>query len=132
MDKAKSAVPSNMKHVRTGCVAKRFVYSESMTTKPTKSPQEKKRLSYAKDRRNSYGENDKSSRKAIPVRKAGENRKVRRITNQSLALLDRLDDVDASVAESSLKQDIERVGGWKKSPDTPLGALLEEKRTRNT
>ena len=29
------------------------------------SPQEKKRLSYAKDRRNDYGENDKSSRKNI-------------------------------------------------------------------
>lgn len=115
-----------------GCAAKRIVYSDPMTTKPTKSPQEKKRLSYAKDRRNSYGENDKSSRKAIPARKAGENRKVRRITNQSLALLERLDDVDASVAESSLKQDIERVGGWKKSPDTSLGDLLDEKRSRNT
>ena len=31
-----------------------------------KSPQEKKALSYAKDRRNTYGENDKSSRKNIP------------------------------------------------------------------
>ncbi|UGT42762.1 hypothetical protein LTV02_04940 [Nocardia yamanashiensis] len=30
-----------------------------------KSPQEKKSLSYAKDRRNDYGENDKSSRRNI-------------------------------------------------------------------
>jgi hypothetical protein len=32
-----------------------------------KTPQEKKHLSYAKDRRNTYGENSKSSRKAIRV-----------------------------------------------------------------
>lgn len=37
-----------------------------------RGPQEKKALSYARDRRNGYGENDKSSRKAIPARKAGE------------------------------------------------------------
>lgn len=45
-----------------------------MTGKPPKTPQDKKALSYAKDRRNTYGENDKSSRKAIPARKAGESR----------------------------------------------------------
>ncbi|MFD9407178.1 hypothetical protein ACFWBN_09205 [Streptomyces sp. NPDC059989] len=31
-----------------------------------RSPQEKKRLSYLKDRRNVYGENQKSSRRNIP------------------------------------------------------------------
>lgn len=30
-----------------------------------RDPQEKKALSYAKDRRNDYGENDKGSRKGI-------------------------------------------------------------------
>ena len=45
-----------------------------------KSPQEKKALSYAKDRRNNYGENDKSSRRNIrrnkqtPERAAGRGR----------------------------------------------------------
>lgn len=36
------------------------------------SPQEKKQLSYEHDHRNVYGENDKSSRKAIPHRAPGE------------------------------------------------------------
>jgi len=31
-----------------------------------KTPQQKKAESYANDRRNTYGENDKASRKAIP------------------------------------------------------------------
>jgi len=39
-----------------------------------KSPQEKKTLSLQKDRRNSYGNNDKAARTAIPLRKALENR----------------------------------------------------------
>ena len=39
-----------------------------------RSPQEKKTLSYAKDRRNDYGENDKSSRKSIRRNKRVPNR----------------------------------------------------------
>jgi hypothetical protein len=39
-----------------------------------RSPQEKKALSYAKDRRNDYGENDKSSRKNIPPNQTGPER----------------------------------------------------------
>lgn len=35
-----------------------------------KTPQEKKSLSYQKDRRNTYGENSKASRKDIPLSKA--------------------------------------------------------------
>lgn len=96
-----------------------------MTGKPPKSPQDKKALSYAKDRRNTYGENDKSSRKAIPARKAGESRKVRRKANQALTVVERLDDAAANVVESSLKQDIERVGGWTKCPDEPLADYLQ-------
>jgi len=34
-----------------------------------KTPQEKKQLSYDRDRRSIYGENDKSSRKNIPLSK---------------------------------------------------------------
>jgi hypothetical protein len=62
---------------------------------PPKSPQEKKALSYAKDRRNAYGENDKASRKAIPLRKAGENRQDRRKTKHDLTVLPQLDDAAA-------------------------------------
>lgn len=95
-----------------------------MDEKRPRSPQEKKSLSYANDRRNTYGENDKASRKAIPARKAGENRKVRRKANQALNVIDRLDDENAAVIESSLKQDLERVGGWTKSPDVSLAEYM--------
>jgi hypothetical protein len=43
-----------------------------------RSPQEKKALSYAKDRRNVYGENDKSSRKNIRRNKRIPNKLRRR------------------------------------------------------
>lgn len=92
---------------------------------PPKSPQEKKALSYAKDRRNVYGENDKASRKAIPARKAGESRKVRRKARHSLDVLDLADEAKADIIESSLRHDLERVGGWKKGPDAPLSEFIE-------
>jgi len=50
-----------------------------------KSPQEKKRLSLRKDRRNTYGENSKASRKAIPRHKKAQRRAARRIEKQVLS-----------------------------------------------
>jgi hypothetical protein len=44
-----------------------------------KTPQEKKKLSYMKDRRNTYGENGKSSRKSIRLSKALNEPATRRI-----------------------------------------------------
>lgn len=90
-----------------------------------RSPQEKKALSYARDRRNVYGENDKASRKAIPARKAGENRKSRRKAAQEVNIAVASDEAKLDVMESSLRQDLERVGGWKKAPDEPLGDFLK-------
>ena len=49
-----------------------------------KTPQEKKRLSLAKDRRNVYGENDKASRKNIPRAKSRVNRANRHTDRQVL------------------------------------------------
>jgi hypothetical protein len=49
-----------------------------------RSPQEKKQLSYDKDRRNSYGENDKASRKSIPRNKSRVNRANRHLDRQAL------------------------------------------------
>ncbi|HEX4505510.1 MAG TPA: hypothetical protein VH722_07245 [Alphaproteobacteria bacterium] len=99
-----------------------------MSQSPPRSPQEKKALSYAKDRRNAYGENAKASRKAIPLRKAGENRDDRRKVNQELAGLPQLDEAAAALIESSARHEINRVGGWKKWPDLPLGEFLEQQR----
>ncbi|ESQ80053.1 hypothetical protein [Asticcacaulis sp. YBE204] len=95
-----------------------------------RSPQEKKKLSYAKDRRNNYGESDKASRKAIPLRKARESRDDRRKTRQIAGQIERMDSETADKAESSLKQDINRVGGWTKSPDQPLGEHVQAQKER--
>ena len=96
-----------------------------MSLKPPKTPQEKKSLSYARDRRNVYGENDKSSRKAIPARKAAESRKSRRKANHALGVVERLDEEAAATVESSLRHDTERVGGWIKEPDAPLSEYMD-------
>jgi hypothetical protein len=88
---------------------------------PPRSPQEKKALSYAKDRRNSYGENDKGARKTIPNAKARENRGNRRKLHQELTLMPKLDEAEAVLVESSARHDVNRVGGWQKIPDMPLG-----------
>ncbi len=50
------------------------------------SPQEKKQLSYEQDRRNVYGENDKSSRKAIPFRKRAVNKANRHADHQIMPI----------------------------------------------
>jgi hypothetical protein len=97
---------------------------------PTKSPQDKKAFSYAKDGRNSYGENDKASRKAIPRRKALENRDDRRKVVQSLCEIQRWDEAVATLIESSMRHDTNRVGGWTKKPDVPLSQHIASQRKR--
>jgi hypothetical protein len=92
---------------------------------PPKSPEEKKAHSYANDRRNSYGQNGKASRKAIPRRKAGESRQNRRKVNQALSGIPELDETAAALVESSARQDLNRVGGWKKVPDISLSDHID-------
>jgi hypothetical protein len=87
-------------------------------------PSEKKRLSYAKDRRNTYGENSKSSRKNIPLSKALDIRSERHAQETLVAQL-------AKVSTSAELEEIEnqvrttKPRQWKKSPDEPLGQVLE-------
>src|SRR5512139_2472343 len=88
-----------------------------------KTPQEKKRLSYSKDRRNAYGENSKSSRKNIPLSKALSIRSERHAQDRLLALAlnsseqNQLTSVENKVRGTKPRQ-------WKKSPDEPLGTVL--------
>src|SRR5262245_308699 len=95
--------------------------------KKQRSPQEKKQLSYERDRRNAYGENDKSPRKAIPLRKRIVARTYRHSTKQHLpadaghASVDDLHDAEAKLLAVRRKY-------WKKHPDMPLGEFLERKR----
>lgn len=80
------------------------------------SPQEKKRLSYEHDCRNAFGENDKASRKAIPLRKKIANRKVRHADKMAISSAEDWD----ILGPGRQKPD------WRKSPDVPLAADLEK------
>lgn len=85
-----------------------------------RTPQEKKRLSLAKDRRNAYGNSDKAARKAIPMRKALERRKARHRAEQDTLALPQVEETLADALESSIRADTYRTGGWTKGPDIPL------------
>ncbi|MET9226026.1 hypothetical protein [Lentzea sp. NPDC003310] len=87
-----------------------------------RSPQEKKALSYAKDRRNTYGKNDKSSRKNIPKNKRKSIRSNRRRAHLVLT------QVEPDGIESELKR--ERPHVWRKCPDSPLGEVVAAKLER--
>ncbi len=81
-------------------------------------PRKKKQESLKHDRRNTYGENDKSSRKSIRRRKQLENQVYRHKVKQVLSANDP-DAMEGSVAGI-------RRPGWKKSPDQPLGDVLRD------
>lgn len=88
-----------------------------------KTPQEKKRESYLRDRRNTYGENDKSSRRNIPLSKRMRSRAERRLARTAFPAgagvdVDRADDVESRVKHK-------RRRAWKKCPDQPLVEALE-------
>ena len=91
-----------------------------------KTPQEKKALSYEKDRRNDYGANDKASRKNIPIRKAKQNRAYRKNVNQIVDKvpneidLEKIDLIESEVR--SVKKE-----NWKKYPDALLGNIVKAK-----
>lgn len=94
-----------------------------------RSPQEKKALSYAKDRRNMYGGNDKSSRKNIPLRKRLVNKVNRHAAQQQLAgATGQVDSERAELVEDRLRGT--RPRSWRKYPDMPLGRVLAFKRRR--
>ncbi|WP_432059936.1 hypothetical protein [Streptomyces sp. S1] len=89
-----------------------------------KTPQEKKRLSYVKDHRNNYGENDKSSRKNIRRNKRFPNSANRRHAQTALAaLLGSPDVVRADAVEERMSG--RRPKRWQKFPDAPLGAIVD-------
>lgn len=95
-----------------------------------KSPQEKKRLSYSKDRRNWYGENDKSSRKNIARNKRNRQRSERHGAQQQLSAA--VGPVDESV-EMALDERLARArrgNRWRKSPDAQLGLYVADRLAR--
>lgn len=97
-----------------------------------KSPKEKKQLSLERDRRNTYGENSKSSRKNIAKGKQRRNMDERRGVVQVLGhLKGEVDDDVASEAELRAKVTIadSRNRGFRKIPDKPLGVVLARKKS---
>lgn len=93
--------------------------------RPT-TPQEKKRLSCARDCRNRYGENTGASRKSIPLRKAKGRRAYRKATNQLLpkGLL-----VSALQDDEGIEAKINSVARnpWRKFSDVPLSTCIKSK-----
>ena len=91
-----------------------------------KTPQEKKALSYAKDRRNVYGENDKTSRVAIRWNKTFPTRAYRKALNDILQeTIGEIDLEKAEIIDSKTKEIKRRK--WKKYPDAPLSEYLQRK-----
>lgn len=97
------------------------------------SPPDKKRVSLARDRRNTYGESPHAARKNIPKRKAERHQQERHVA--SLLLSEVLGNSDPSAIESiegkvESRSLLKRRGGFKKFPDRPLGEVIELKRKR--
>jgi len=95
-----------------------------------KNPEEKKQLSLERDRRNTYGENSKSSRKSIQRGKQRRHMDERRTVGEVLARLrGSVQEDEATEAELLAKTRISdsRRRGFRKQPDKPLGAVLAAK-----
>jgi hypothetical protein len=98
-----------------------------------KTPQDKKRLSYEHDRRNTYGENHKSSRKNIPRRKRISHQDERRAVRQ--VLISAHGSVEDEVAEEAQSEvlrrgRIKKLRAFRKSPDSPLGEVVQQRLRR--
>jgi len=99
------------------------------------TPQEKKRLSYERDRRNAYGENDKASRKNIPRSKRLAVRSARRFVSLALVVVRGAGYARGVVGPSTVVDGApaDRVGPriagrrpavFRKWPDEPLGDVV--------
>ena len=101
-----------------------------MPKKRHRSPQEKKALSYAKDRRNLHDENQKSSRKNIPRSRARGHRSNRRRAAAALGQYEELSEEQAALTENELVNDLDRLGRWRKWPDQTLAERVERQSER--
>ncbi len=95
-----------------------------------KSAREKKALSLKRDRRNTFGENSKASRKAIPRRKQLSHMGERRAIGQILShLRESAAEGDATEADVLAKTTIveKKRKAFKKHRDTALGVVVKKK-----
>lgn len=97
-----------------------------------KSPQEKKQASLDHDRRNAYGENDKSSRRNIPRSKQRSHQAERRAAKEPLAKVKGTVEEEGATAEelrSRTRGLLQKRNGFRKRPDAPLRDVLAYQRT---
>ena len=98
-----------------------------------KGPKEKKQLSLERDRRNTYGENSKSSRQSIQRGKQRRHMDERRTAGEVLRRLTGIihedEATDAELLVKTRMTDSQR-RGFKKQPDSPLGEVLAAKRAK--
>jgi hypothetical protein len=98
-----------------------------------RTPEEKKQLSLAKDRRNVYGEPPHGARKSIPLQKRLRNRANRHSQDAPLLATPKQFDIDeADKIESAIYAKAPK--RWEKVPDAPLGdviALNQEQREQS-
>jgi HTH-type transcriptional regulator/antitoxin HigA len=107
--------------------------SHKPLTGSSKSPQQKKKLSLQLDRRNTYGENAKASRKNVPRSKRDSQKAMRRSMNTPLQSLRGKATEDFAVdrgPESRTKGIAKNRSRFRKVPDESLGTVLDRKRTR--
>ncbi len=95
-----------------------------------KTPQEKKRLSLARDCRNTFGESPHAARKSIPKRKAMQHQQERHIANQVISQVSDTndsDEIDFMEGVSKAQAALKRRKGFRKYSDEPLGEVIKEK-----
>jgi hypothetical protein len=98
-----------------------------------KTPQDKKRRNYELDRRNTYGENQKSSRKNIPRSKQLSHQDERRSVRQVLvSALGSVRDADDAQSQALIKGRMKKLKGFRKSPDSPLGEVIKRRLRKRT
>jgi hypothetical protein len=94
-----------------------------------RTPQEKKKLSLEKDRRNVYGESPHGARKSIPRFKKLRNRINRHQQESNLpSSPTQLEEDEADKIESSIQRKAPKK--WSKSPDAALGEVIANKQLR--
>ncbi len=95
------------------------------------TPARKKQLSYAKDRRNTYGERGANSRFAISESKALVRRQRRRTVNSVLQVLSAtVTEEQLEVAELTARSHPANNKHFHKAPDSPLGDVVAGKHAR--
>jgi hypothetical protein len=97
-----------------------------------KNPQDKKLASLKKDRRNVYGENDKSSRKNIPRSKQRQHQVERRPIKTALLSVSKHqdnDEMDDSMFAAESRTIAKSRAGFAKRPDAYLVDVLSWKKT---